>query len=322
MGSLLPVLLPVLLAAAVLLGFLALAPAGASKRRLVKRARALGGGGTAVAQRAVDPLVRRPGQSRLDHLAQRFLPRPAILRTRLEATGKPITIGHYGAACLGVMVLDAALALMLGAPPLLALLSAVATGLWLPHVVVGVLMGRRRAKFFKVFAEAVGLIVRGLRAGLPVTETITVVGREIADPVGEEFRLVADQVRLGRPLEDAMWQVAKRLDLAEFNFLVISLSVQRETGGNLAETLGNLETILRRRQQMRLKIKAMSSEATASALIIGCLPFVMAILMSVVSRDYLSALFTEPLGRLMLAGAVASLVVGGVIMRQMVRFEI
>jgi tight adherence protein B len=316
------ILLPLVLMGAILLGFVALAPASGGQRRLVKRARALAGAGPPAAQRAMATVVKRQDQTRLDTLAQRFLPRPAILRARLEATGKPITIGHYGAACLVVMVLDAALALMLHAPPLLALLSAVATGLWLPHVGVGVLMARRRAKFFKVFAEAIGLIVRGLRAGLPVTETIGVVGREIADPVGEEFRLVADQVRLGRPLEDAMWQVAKRLDLPEFNFLVISLSVQRETGGNLGETLENLETILRKRQQMRLKIKAMSSEATASALIIGCLPFVMAALMSFVSPAYLSALFTEPLGRLMLAAGGASLLVGVVIMRQMVRFEI
>ncbi|MDB5465503.1 MAG: Flp pilus assembly protein TadB, partial [Phenylobacterium sp.] len=124
------------------------------------------------------------------------------------------------------------------------------------------------------------------------------------------------------PVEDAMWQAARRVGLPEFNFLVISLSVQRETGGNLAETLENLEQILRRRQQMRLKIRAMSSEATASALIIGSLPFVMAILMSVVNRDYLSVLFTQPLGRLMLGGGVASLVAGSLIMRQMVKFEI
>ncbi|MDB5449041.1 MAG: Flp pilus assembly protein TadB [Phenylobacterium sp.] len=318
----LALLLPLLLGAVVLLALAALGPGASGKRRLVKRARALTDGRPTGPKGTAAPRLQRAGQSRLDTLAQRFVPRPAVLRARLAATGKPISIGQYAAVSGIIMAAVGALALMFGASPLFALLAAAADGLFLPHVAVSVLMARRRGKFLKVFAEAIGLIVRGLRAGLPVTETIAVVGQEIADPVGGEFRTVADQIRLGMPVEDAMWQAARRVGLPEFNFLVISLSVQRETGGNLAETLENLEQILRRRQQMRLKIRAMSSEATASALIIGSLPFVMAILMSVVNRDYLSVLFTQPLGRLMLGGGVASLVAGSLIMRQMVKFEI
>lgn len=289
--------------------------------RLAKRARALGQAGYAGPARGSGRSLKRSGDSQLDGLVRRLLPKPAALRTRLEATGYPITFSHYGVASAGLLVLVLVAALLLGVPATLAILEAAATAVWLPHATVGFLMARRRSRFFKAFPEAIGLIVRGLRAGLPVSETIGVVGREIADPVGEEFRRIADQVRLGAPLEDAMWQTARRIGLPEFNFLVITLSVQRETGGNLAETLENLETILRRRQQMRLKIRAMSSEATASALIIGALPFVMAILMFMVSREYIQLLFTAPLGKLMLAGGVTSMVVGGVIMRQMVRFE-
>ena len=315
----------ILLAMLILAGAAALAaacaPALAGKRRLARRARALSRG-RAGAKAAAGPLLKRPGATRLDELAQRFLPKPAVLRARLEATGLPITIGHYGLATVGVMLAATVSAVVLGASPGLALLGGIAQGLVVPHLAVGFLMGRRRARFLKAFAEAIALMVRGLRAGLPVTETFGIVGREIADPVGEEFRTVADQVRLGQGVEDAMWQAARRIALPEFNFLAISLSVQRETGGNLAETLENLEQILRKRQQMRLKIRAMSSEATASALIIGSLPFFMAILMSVFSPDYLRVLFTEPLGRLMLAGGGASLLTGAVIMRQMVRFEI
>jgi tight adherence protein B len=316
--------LPLLTGLAVVLAMAAAAGAllpAAPRGRLARRARAFAPRASAGPNEA-GSLLKGARDTRLDSLARRFLPRPEALRARLEATGKPITIGHYGAACLVVGALDAGGAMTFGAPPFFALLSGLAAGAWLPHTAAGFLIGRRRAKFFKVFAEAIGLIVRGLRAGLPVTETIAVVGREIADPVGEEFRHISDQVRLGQPVETAMWQVARRLSLPEFNFLVISLSVQRETGGNLAETLENLENILRRRQQMRLKIKAMASEATASALIIGSLPFIMAILMWVVGRDYMRALFVEPLGRMMLAGAVASLTIGGVVMRKMVRFEI
>ena len=165
-------------------------------------------------------------------------------------------------------------------------------------------------------------MVRGLKAGLPVTETMIVVGREVADPVGEEFRRVSDQVRLGQAIEDALWAAGKRLDSAEFNFLVITLSVQRETGVNLAETLENLDDILRKRQQMRLKVKAMSSEAVASAGIIGSLPFVMSGLMFLVSHDYIMTLFRNDLGLMMLAGAGTSLAIGILVMVKMVSFDI
>jgi tight adherence protein B len=119
-----------------------------------------------------------------------------------------------------------------------------------------------------------------------------------------------------------MWRSARRIGLPEFNFLVIALSVQRETGGNLAETLENLEHILRRRQQMRLKIRAMASEATASGLILGSLPVIMLGLMFLVSADYIRLLFTNPMGHLMVAGAGASLTVGALVMRKMTRFDI
>lgn len=314
-------LILIAMAGAALLLLAAASPGGSGKRRLAKRARALSQP-RKVQPKVGDVQLAKPGASRLDAVVQRLLPKPAVLRSRLEATGLPVTIGHYGAASAAIAVVAMILGLAIGAPPALALLSALAEAIVLPHLAVNVLMARRRARFLKVFAEGIALIVRGLRAGLPVTETIGVVGREISDPVGEEFRGVADQIRLGMPIEDAMWQSARRIGLPEFNFLVISLSVQRETGGNLAETLENLEQILRRRQQMRLKIKAMSSEATASALIIGCLPFVMAGLMTFTSPDYMRVLFTDPMGRLMLAGGFASLTVGALIMRQMVRFEI
>lgn len=290
--------------------------------RVAKRARALGAIGRTGASARHERAVRRTPETPLDAFLRRYLPKPATLRIRLEGTGLPITFSHYGAACLAVGAVVLVLAVTVKAPTTFAILEAVASGLWIPHTIVGVLVARRRARFFKAFPEAIGLIVRGLRAGLPVSETIGVVGREIADPVGEEFRRIADQVRLGAPLEDAMWQTARRLGLPEFNFLVISLSVQRETGGNLAETLENLEHILRRRQQMRLKIRAMASEATASALIIGSLPFVMAVLMFFASGEYMRLLFTDPFGRLMVGAGLTSLAVGGIVMRQMVRFEV
>ncbi|HEY8570992.1 type II secretion system F family protein [Phenylobacterium sp.] len=318
----LPPLILLMMVGAVGLVVMAIFDGGGGNRALVKRARALGAVGRTGASHARESAIRRSSETRLDAVVLRFMPKPALLRTRLEATGYPISFTHYGAACLVVGALALVVALLVGAPALLAALEAVATGLWLPHVAVGFMMARRRLRFFKAFPDAVALMVRGLRAGLPVTETIGVIGQESPDPVGEEFRRIAEQVRLGAPLDAAMWQTARRLGLPEFNFLVISLSVQRETGGNLAETLENLEHILRRRQQMKLKIKAMSSEAVASAIILSALPFVTTALMFMVSGDYIRLLFTDPLGKVMVACAVVSMTVGATVMRQMTRFEI
>jgi tight adherence protein B len=318
--ALLP-LLAALVAAGLLFGLFAFV--GRRSTTVSRRAQALSmSRGWSGAPTSAPVAIARSGGNRLDKLSQRLLPQPAQLRQRLEATGLPLTLGHYGAATLGAAGVTALLLLMAGASLAAALFAGMTAGFLIPHLTVGIIAGRRKARFLKLFTDAISLIVRGLRAGLPVTETIGVVGREVAAPVGEEFRRVADQVRLGRPLEQALQQAAQRLNLPEFNFLVISLSVQRETGGNLAETLENLGHILRSRHQMRLKIKAMSSEATASALIIGSLPFVMALLMFLFSRDYLAVLFTNPLGQIMLAGGMVSLLAGAVIMRQMVRFEI
>ena len=291
--------------------------------RMAQRARRLAGGDQPGrrAPRGGPSLVRQR-RGGLDDLVRRLTPRPEALRARLAATGLEISLGRYGLICAGLAAVIPMLLMLKGIAPAGAILLGVLGGLGLPHMAVGWLAKRRRGKFTKLFPEAIGLMVRGLKAGLPVTETMGVAGREVADPVGAEFRRVSQQVRLGQSLEDAMWATAKRLNLAEFNFLVITLSVQRETGGNLAETLENLDEILRKRQAMKLKVKAMSSEAVASAGIIGCLPFVMSGMLFIVSRDYIMTLFRDPFGLVMLAGAGASLAIGIGVMMKMVSFDI
>ena len=170
--------------------------------------------------------------------------------------------------------------------------------------------------------EAIDLMVRGLKSGLPVTESIGTVAREMQQPLATEFRRVTDGVRFGRGLEEVMWEAARRLDIPEFNFFVISLSIQRETGGNLAETLTNLSDILRRRRQMRQKIKAMSSEAKASAYILGSLPFAMFGIVYCVNPGYASMLFTDPRGLFMLGGGLVSLGIAVLVIVKLIRFEI
>ncbi len=144
-----------------------------------------------------------------------------------------------------------------------------------------------------MFPDAIDLIVRALRSGLPISEAIIGAGREIADPVGSELRLVESGMRLGRDLEALLWDIAKRIDTPEFRFFIIALSVQRETGGNLAETLANLADALRRRRQMRAKVRAMSSETRATTMILGGLPVVVIGLLMLTSPDYLAPLFTR-----------------------------
>lgn len=253
----------------------------------------------------------------------RILPRPRLLEKRLLRTGLNIGIGHYVIACL----ITAALTVFICAAIahlhiLLSLLIGTSIGVGLPHMIVGMMIKRRRERFVTMFPEAIDLIVRGLRSGLPVTETINTVMNEIANPIGGEFRKIVDGLAMGRTLEDAMWDAADRVDAPEFRFFVVSMSVQRETGGNLAETLENLADILRRRRQTKLKIRALSSEARASALIIGALPFIMFGIIWMVNSEYLVILFTDIRGNIMLGVGLFWLVLGFGIMAKMVRFEI
>jgi tight adherence protein B len=189
-------------------------------------------------------------------------------------------------------------------------------------MVVKKLTERRLDKFTKLFPEAIDLIVRGLRSGLPITESISSVGQELDDPIGIEFRRMSDSIKLGKPLEDALEEAAERLATPDFKFFVIAISIQKETGGNLAETLENLSEILRKRLQMKLKVKAMSSEARASAMIIGCLPFLLFGVLLFMNYGYVSVLFTDPRGMVMGGGALAAMGLGMFVIGRMIKFEI
>lgn len=259
----------------------------------------------------------------IDRLIKGTLPNIGMLRQRLERSGWPLKIGDYLLICGGLwLAVSGALWLIFGYGFVINLLAGFAIGFGLPHLVIGRQIANRTKKFSTLLPEALDLIVRGVRSGLPVNETMNTIAEEIADPVGPEFQQISDQMKIGVPMEEAMWATAKRLQIPEFNFLVISLSIQRETGGNLAEILENLSSMVRRREQMRLKVKAMSSEARASAMIIGSLPFIMCALISFINPRYMSTLFVDPRGWMMIAIGLTSLFVGLFIMAKMVRFEI
>lgn len=259
----------------------------------------------------------------LDVLIKKALPNPDKLRARLARTGRDIRLGTYVLInALAVLVFSVVFINLAGMKPVSGGLLGVAVGVFLPHFVTGAMGRRRVTKFLKLFPESIDTICRGLRSGLPVSESIAAVGREMPDPIGIEFRRITDAVRLGRSMDDAMWDVAKRIDTPELRFLIISMSIQRETGGNLAETLGNLADLLRKRRQLRLKIRALSSEARASAMIIGALPFVMFIILFLVNRDYMMLLLTTGKGKALLTGAFVLMGVGHGVMAKMIRFDI
>ena len=259
----------------------------------------------------------------LDRLIKRLLPNPDKLRGRLMATGYNLKIGQYILICmLLTLTPTVVMSQYLGVPFILSLAQGVILGVGLPHFLVGTLGARRVKAFIAQFPEAIDLMVRGLRSGLPITESFSVVASEMPPPIGPEFKQVIHEVSIGGSLEDALWAAARRIDAPEFKFLVIALSIQRETGGNLTETLSNLADLLRHRRQLKMKIKAMSAEAKASAYIIGILPFAMFGLIWVVNSSYLASLFSDPRGWIMLGGALSMILLGTFVMFKMVRFEI
>jgi len=310
---------------ALLLGGKALG--GPSPRKAVKRRMEL------IKERHADGILAANAQaqirklmaarsSRVEGIFSTLIPKPALMRQRLEQTGKPITLGKYAMASLGVAFFVIALAMIKGAPFMLAFFVGLFFGVALPHFVVGFLIKRRINQFNSNFPDAIELMVRGLRSGLPITETLGIVAGEITGPVGVEFRSVADKMKIGRTMEAALQETSDRLGTPEFQFFVITLAIQRETGGNLAETLSNLADVLRKRGQMKLKIRAMSSESKASAYIVGSLPFVVFSLVWMVNPSYMAGFFTDQ--RLIVAGlgGLCWMAIGVFIMAKMVNFEI
>ena len=261
-------------------------------------------------------------QNRGDNFAKRFIPKPALLQLRLSQTGFSWTLAHYVLASAGLAIGVIALLIFYGVSTLYSIPFGLLVGVGLPHLVVGKLIKRRMEKFNKRFPDAIELMVRGLRSGLPISETIGIVADEIPNPVGIEFRTVADKMRIGRTMDAALQDASERLGTAEFQFYVISLAIQRETGGNLAETLSNLADVLRKRSAMKLKIRAMSSESKASAYIIGALPFIVFGLIWFINGSYMQNFFIDQ--RLMIAGGIGLvwMAIGAFIMAKMINFEI
>lgn len=251
-----------------------------------------------------------------------LIPRRDLMEKRLRRTGRNWTLSQYVFWSMGLFVAITGALLVLRTPFLLAALIGLMGGIGLPYAYVGRLVRKRVAQFTTRFPDAIDLLVRGLKSGLPVTETFQVVSHELPGPVGEEFRGVVERIRIGNTMEAALQESAEMLGTPEFQFFCITIAIQRETGGNLAETLANLSDVLRKRAQMKLKIRAMSSEAKASAYIVGALPFFVFGIVWTMNPEYLQGFFHEQ--RLIIAG-IGGLIwmsIGAFIMKKMISFEI
>lgn len=206
--------------------------------------------------------------------------------------------------------------------PLLTVFAGVAGFLGVPRWALGMLKARRSKKLTNQFADAIDVIVRGVKSGLPLTECLRIISKESPEPLSSEFTALTDNISMGSTIDRALQKFYQRVPLPEVNFFVIVLTIQSKSGGNLSEALGNLSSIIRSRKMMREKIKAMSSEAKASAGIIAALPFAVSGMVYMTTPEYISELWLTSTGHMILAGAAGLMFTGIMVMRRMINFEI
>lgn len=243
------------------------------------------------------------------------------LKARIRHAGLSLKVQTFWIISGGLGVIALLLALMFGLNILMGLGLALVFGLGLPRWVLSFMAKGRMKKFSSQFADAVDVIVRGIKSGLPVHDCFKIIGRESPSPLGPEFQKLVEGLGVGLTLSEALNKMYERMPTPELKFFSIVMAIQQKTGGNLAEALTNLSTVLRARRMMGEKIKALSSEATASAGIIGSLPPAVMILVTLTTPAYMMILFTDPRGQFMLLIAVAMMSLGIFVMKKMIAFK-
>ncbi len=255
----------------------------------------------------------------LDVKAQK--PKNPPLSMKIEHAGLSWTKQRFmiTAAAFGLFVF--VLVAMVGGGMLAALALGFAGGFGMPLWFLSYLRKRREKRFLETFPDAVDVIVRGIKAGLPLLDSMKIIANEAPEPARTEFRSIVETQTIGIPLGDACTKLYERMPVAEANFFGIVVSIQQKAGGNLSEALGNLSRVLRDRKKMKAKIQAMSMEAKASASIIGALPIAVGTLVYLTSPDYIELLWTTPLGRMMMAGCAVWMAMGILVMKNMINFD-
>jgi tight adherence protein B len=293
------------------------------RARLKVRLAAIGGvsDGPAV-KKGANPLRRtRQIQTKLEE-ASGATGRRVELRLMIERAGMTTTARNFYIASAITAVVGTALWLLLGFAWYWSWAVLIVCGIGFPRKYLKMKAAKRQKHFTKHFADALDVIVRGIRSGLPVGECLNIIAREAPEPVCTEFRLLIEGQKLGMTLKQALERSCRRMPTADMKFFAIVLNLQQQTGGNLAETLAGLSDVLRSRKKMADKVKAMSSEARMTATIIGSMPFLISAMIYLINPDYISLLWTDHTGKKIFYGGLTWMTMGVLIMRQMISFEI
>jgi tight adherence protein B len=270
-------------------------------------------------RRQIDETLRELSEKQK---AQARARRRVTLISRMRQGGLRWNRGTY----LGVSLISGAAVLLLvrfavGLPVPIAGAAAVVAALMLPHLYVGYARAKRFKAFMGEFPDAVDVIVRGVKSGMPIADCLRAIASDGREPVKGEFKAFVEDQAIGLPLDEAIRRLNERLPILEVNFFGIILEIQNRAGGNLSEALGNLSRVLRDRKRMKAKINAISSEAKASAAIIGALPVAVALLLWVITPDYIEILFETMGGKISLGAAAFWMSIGVLVMRKMIRFD-
>lgn len=243
------------------------------------------------------------------------------MQLRLEQAGLSLSIARFYTYSALTGLIITAISFIVGLPILLVLGAGFVGAVGLPRFLVNFIRKRRHAAFIDELANAVEVIVRGVKAGLPLNDCLRMIASEAKEPLKSEFRLVIEAMQLGMPIDEAVTRMYERVPLPETNFFGIVLSIQSKAGGNLSEALGNLAKVLRERKKMRAKIQAMSMEAKSSAGIIGSLPVIVTVLVYLTSPDYIMVLFVTPIGQVVLGISLLWMLIGVFVMKRMIAFD-
>jgi tight adherence protein B len=242
---------------------------------------------------------------------------PRLNRAGLQQTPRDF---YVASAVVGAL-LGAVSLLILGLPATAAAVTAFIGAFGLPRWVLNKMTSRRQQKFLAQLANAIDVIVRGVKSGLPLNECVQVISRESPEPLAGEFRELVEQQRMGVPLAEGLERMCERLPLPELRFLSIVIAIQQQAGGNLSEALGNLAGVLRDRQMLALKVKALSAEAKASAMVLASLPPGVMFMVYITTPEYMAPLFTTTMGRFLVGLGAVWMLLGVLVMRKMINFK-
>jgi tight adherence protein B len=311
--------------------FLAVVFAPTEKEKAAKRASSLGGGvrkadGSASASPDTSKDRRKHVQDSLKKIDEKSKEAAAkkklSLGQMIEQAGLSISERDFWILSVITALVMVALGFVSAQKPLIIGAMALIGFLGLPRWALGFLRKRRQKQFLLEFVNAIEVIVRGIKSGLPVNECLKIISRDAQEPVKTEFYLMTEGIKLGLSLEQTLERMYDRMPINEVNFFSIVLIIQKQTGGNLAEALGNLSTVLRNRRMMEGKISALSTEAKASAVILGSLPFMVGGMVYMSSPDYLAPLFNLRMGHFMLIGAGIWMSIGIIVMKNMISIKV